>query len=97
MKRLYRCFPIAPSSVVGSLFIVLPQPDLQIRLQPLQTLVKVLAKCHPVELVQNRFVEPLADPVGLRTFGLGPGVVDILHCQIQLILMALQRTALLGP
>ena len=41
-------------------------------------------------------MEALADAVGLRALGLGPGVVDVLDRQIELVLMALGAAAVLG-
>jgi hypothetical protein len=41
-------------------------------------------------------VEPLADAVGLRALHLGPGVVDILDREIELIFVAIVGTAILS-
>ena len=42
-------------------------------------------------------MEALADPVGLGMPRLGPGVIDVLHGQIQFVLMALGGASILGP
>ena len=40
-------------------------------------------------------MESLTDPVGLRMPGLRAGVIDVLGCEIQFVLMALRRPAAL--
>ncbi len=60
-------------------------------------MVKLLSEGHPVELVEHRLVKLFADPVGLGPLSLGPGMVDILNCQVQLILMTLRCPAVLSP
>lgn len=42
--------------------------------------VDLLAECHPVELVEHRLVEALADAVGLWALGLGARVIDTPGC-----------------
>ena len=58
--------------------------------------INLLAESHPVELVQHRLVEALDDPVRLRTLGLGPGMVDILHRQVELVFVVLGVAAIFG-
>ena len=41
-------------------------------------------------------MEPFADAVGLGVVGLGPGVVDVLHCQVELVGVVLRLPAVLG-
>jgi hypothetical protein len=50
--------------------VVLLDPGVQIRLQGLDRGVDLLAEGDAVELVEDRAVEPLADPVRLQAFGL---------------------------
>jgi len=50
----------------------------------------------PVKLVEHGLVEALDDGVGLRALGLGAGVIDVLHRQVQLVLVALGYAAVLG-
>ena len=45
---------------------------------------------HPIEFIEDGFVKPLTDPIGLVTFGFRARVIDILHCQIEFIRMALR-------
>ena len=47
------------------------------RLQLVDRAVDLFAERHPVELVEHRAVEALADAVGLRALGLCPAVVDL--------------------
>ena len=58
-------------------------PLVQIGLQFLNGAVDLLAEGDAIELIEQRFVEALADTVCLRTFGLGPGVVNILDRQVK--------------
>ena len=48
-----------------------------------------------MELIEHRLVETFADPVGLRAPGLGLGVLDVLHGQVQLVLVVLPVPAVL--
>jgi len=41
-------------------------------------------------------VEAFADAVGLRALHLGTGVIDVLHREIELVLVVLRRPAILG-
>jgi hypothetical protein len=41
-------------------------------------------------------MEALDDPVGLRAFNLGTGMIDILDCQVQLVFVTFRCAAVLG-
>ena len=41
-------------------------------------------------------MEPFADAVGLGVIGLGPGVVDVLYRQVELVGMVLRLPPLIG-
>ena len=49
------------------------------------------------ELVEDDLVKPFTDAVGLGALDLGPGVVDIFHRQVQLILVAVAPTVFRSP
>ena len=49
-----------------------------------------------MELVWQHLVEPLADAVDLRAPHLGPGVVDVLDGEVELILVPILGAAILG-
>jgi len=49
---------------MGSFFVVELEPLIQIGLQLFDRFVELLAKRHSIELVEHRFVKPLADPIG---------------------------------
>ena len=49
-----------------------------------------------VELVQYGFMEAFADAVGLRAFGFGARVVDVLDRKIELVLVPLRIAAVLA-
>ena len=80
-KRLHRSFAVTPPALMGSFFIVPPEPCLQITLEFFECFVDLLAKRYPVELIEHRLVKALTTPISLGTLGLGPGVVDIFHRQ----------------
>ena len=61
---------------MGSFFIVLLEPCLQITLEFFECFVDLLAKRYPLELIEHRLVKALTNPMSLGTLGLGPGVVD---------------------
>src|SRR6188472_4594112 len=79
---------------MGSVFVVAPDPLVEILLQLGDRAVDALAERYPVELVQHRFVEALDDSIGLRALGLGSGVVHILDREIELVLMVLGVSAI---
>lgn len=75
----------------------IPHPGIEIRLQLLQRSIDLFPERHAIELVQHRLVEALADPVRLRMPRLGPGVINVLHGQIEFVLMALRGPTVLDP
>ena len=77
------------SALVCALLVIDRHPLIEVSLQCIRRVVELLAERHPVELVQQRLVEPLADAVGLRALHLGPGVVDILDREAELIFVAI--------
>jgi len=80
---------------VGPLLIVLLQPPIQIGLQLLQGRVQLLTKRHTVKLILQGAMESFADPIRLRRFCAGPTVIDILHCQVELVFVVLTLAAVL--
>src|SRR5215211_7116882 len=70
-------------------FVVAPDPLIKVGLQLGDRAVDPLAEGHPVDLVQHRLVETLNDAVRLWAFGLGAGVIHILHGQIKLVFVPL--------
>lgn len=81
---------------MGSLPIVLLQPWVQVHLQLLQTPVEILPEEQAVAFVLQGLVEPFADAVGLGMVGLGPGMVNVLHRQVELVGVVLQLSTILG-
>jgi hypothetical protein len=74
---------------MGSLLVVVDEPDVEVGLQLLDRLVDLLSEGDPVEFVEDGAMEALANTIGLRAFGLGAAVVDVLDGQIELVLVAL--------
>jgi hypothetical protein len=76
--------------------VVVGDPRVEVGLQFVDTAVDLFAEGDAVELVEQGFVEPLADAVGLRAFGSRSRVIDILDCQVELVFVALGIAAILG-
>ena len=64
---------------MGSLFVLLFQPLVEICLQLFDRFVELLTKRHSIKFIEKGLMKPLTDPVGLRTLGLGARVIDILQ------------------
>ena len=50
-------------------------------------MIELFSKRDLIELVQDGFMEALADSVGLRASRLGFGMLDVLDCQEQLVVV----------
>src|ERR1700757_4560547 len=70
---------------MGALLIVFDEPDVEIGLQFVDRRIDLLAERNPVELVEDGAMEALANAIGLRAFGLGAAMVDVLDGQIELV------------
>ena len=70
-EGLHRGLTEAPAALMGALFVVLDEPDIEIGLQLVDRQIDLLAERNPVELVQDSAMEALANAVGLRALGLG--------------------------
>lgn len=95
LERRHGRLAVAVAPRVRALGVEVVQPSIQVRLQLLQAGVELLAERDGVELVHQRLVEALADAVGLRALHTRAGVVDVLHRQVELVLVALPRAAVL--
>ncbi len=69
---------------MGAFSVVLVQPFIETGLQRLDGFVELFAKGGLRELLQNGFVELLANTVGLRRLHIGFGVIDIVDRQQEL-------------
>ncbi len=65
LQGLHGHSALADFALVGAFIIVVIDSLVQIVLQLLDGLINFLAECHLIELLQDGFVEPLADAVGL--------------------------------
>ena len=74
--------------------IVLGQPIIQIHLQFVQVVIELFAKCGGVKLFLDGAMEAFADTVGLRMPSLGTAVIDVLHRQVQFVLVVLTLAAI---
>src|ERR1700756_263360 len=60
-------------------------------------MIHLFAERNTVKLIQHGLVEALADPIGLRTFGLGAGMINVLDREVELILVPLRVPAVFAP
>jgi hypothetical protein len=59
-------------------------------------LVNLAPECHLVGLLQDGFVETLANTVGLRMIGFRYGMLNVIECQIELVIVILRSAAIFG-
>ena len=69
----------------------------EILLELLEAPVDLPAERDPIELVEHRLVEALADPVGLGASGLGLRVLDLVQTQEDLVRVAVETATELRP
>src|SRR5438477_1815648 len=87
-KGLHRGLAEAPAAVMRPLLVVVDEPGIEIGLQFLDRAIDLFTERHPIELVEQRAMEALADPVGLWALGLCAAVIDVLDRQVELVLVA---------
>jgi hypothetical protein len=95
MKVCIGVLAFAPAALMWSLLIVALDPFIQICLQFVEVSIDLLAKRDSVELIEQGLVETLYEAKGLRALGLRATVIDVLHGQVQLILVPLGIAAVL--
>ena len=66
LQGLHRRSPFTDFALVGAFIVVVIDPKVQIILQLVNVFIDLLAERYLIELLQNGFVKPLADAVGLR-------------------------------
>src|SRR4029077_13360559 len=93
-QGLHRSLSEAPAALVRTPQIVFGDPGIEVGLQLVNRLVDLLAERHPIELVEHRAMEALADAIGLLALGFGAAVVDVLDGQVELVFVALIATEL---
>src|SRR5436190_1073729 len=87
-KGLHRDLAEAPAALMRPLLVVVDEPGIEIGLQFLDRAIDLFTERHPIELVEQRAMEALADPVGLWALGLCAAVIDVLDRQVELVLVA---------
>src|SRR5262245_20638440 len=92
-EGLHRRLAVAPSALMRTRVVVFGEPSIEIDLQLLDPAVEPFAERHSVELVEQRLVETLADTICLRAPRLSARVVNVLHREVELVLMALGLAA----
>lgn len=70
-KRLHWCLAVAPAALMRALRVVRLEKGVEVRLHRVQRAIQLLAKRHSIKLVEQRLVEALTNPVGLRALGFG--------------------------
>ena len=93
---MHWCAPAAHFSLVSTRTVVIHHPFIQIVLQLFNGLVNLAPECHLVELRQDGFVETLANTVGLRMIGFRFGMLNVIECQVELVIVILRSAAIFG-
>ncbi len=65
LQGLHGRTPFADFALMGAFIVVVIDPNVEIILQLLDGLIDFFAECHLIELLQDGFVESLADAIGL--------------------------------
>ena len=86
----------APAALMRPYLVVTSDPFVEIVLQVRDRGIELLAERNTIELVQHSLVQALNDAIRLWILRLGPGMVDILHREIELVFMMLGIAAIFG-
>jgi hypothetical protein len=78
-----------------AVLIILGQSRIQVVLEFVDRGIHRFAKGGSVELVEQRLMKPFDDAVGLRTLGLGSGVINVLNRQVQRVFLAFRVAAII--
>ena len=62
-ERLHRGLPETPAALVGALFVVVADPQIEINLQLVDRTVQLFAERNPIKLVEQSFVEALTNAI----------------------------------
>ena len=79
---------------MGAFIVVVIDPFVQVVLQRLDGFMDFSAERHLIKLLQDGFMEPLTDTVGLGRLYLCPGVFDVVDGQEQLIVVCVGATTI---
>ena len=67
---------------MGAASVILIHILIQIDLQSLKVGIDLLPESHPIELIEDRLMNPLTDPIGLRALGLGLCMLNVVELKI---------------
>jgi IS30 family transposase len=81
---------------MGTKFVELFYPGVEIGLQFVDRRIDLLAEGDAIELVEHGLVKALDDAVGLRALGLGARVVNVLDGEIEFVFVPLGIAAIFG-
>ncbi len=70
---------------MGTASIILIHILIQIDLQGLKVRIDLLPKSDPVELIEDRLMNPLTDSIGLWALSFGFRMLNVVQLKIQLI------------
>ena len=84
-ERFKRCSTAAHLALVRPLLVVAQDPAIEILLKLFERSVELLSEGDLIELLQDRLVEALADPVRLRMLHLRARVIDVVEGEEQLV------------
>ena len=76
--------------------VVALHPRIDVSLQFVERVIQLASECAGIELVLDRLMEALTDAIGLRVFGFGARVIDVLYRQLELIFVMLTLAAVFG-
>ena len=75
---------------MSSRCVILHEPLIEIALQILYTCIDLFPECDAVKFIENRFVESLAEPIGLRILHLRLRVLNVIDRQEQLVVVSIR-------
>lgn len=82
---------------MGSLIIIISKPFIKIRLQCVEIAIQLFTERDLIKLIQYRFMEPLADAIGLGRHRFGFRMVNVIYRQIKLVIMLFHFATELRP
>ena len=77
-----------------AIVVVIVQPFIKIPLQFFNGAIDFAAECNLIKLLQNRFMETLANAIGLWMPHFCFGVLNVVQCQIELVIVRFRFPAI---
>ena len=96
-KSLHGCFSETVLPGMCSFRVVKIHPRIKIGLQLFDRCIDFLSECDSIELILHSSVKSLTDTIYLWDFRLNPRMINVLHSQIQFILVIFPVSAVFRP